>query len=236
MDAEEIQRRVRELEPWVNGFEYSGVRYAEGSSHDYLLSQDPERRAEAFFAAFPRAGRILELGALEGADTVALARRPGTSVLALEGRQENLGRAEFVVEVFGLTNVELRLADVERLDFAELGAFDVVLCAGLMCHVQEPWALLEKIASVAGGLYLSTHYWGTSEGLDALAGYAVKNVREGHPEPQARGLSVDVRWLDRPSLFAALKNAGFTEIEVLHERVSAEVCDIVAACRKEPVQ
>jgi SAM-dependent methyltransferase len=231
MDREEIQRRAKELEPWVNEFEYDGVRYAEGSGHGYRLSQDPADRARAFYAAFPGATRVLELGALEGADTLSLARQPGSSVLGLEGREENLRRAELVMEVHGITNVELRIADVETLDFAALGRFDAVLCAGLMYHVREPWALLKAIAGLSAGIYLSTHYWGSSDGLETLDGYSVKHVREEHPEPQARGLSVDVRWLDRPSLFAALKNAGFTEVEVLHERASAEVCDIVVVGR-----
>ncbi|MER7266812.1 phytanoyl-CoA dioxygenase family protein [Micromonospora carbonacea] len=231
MDRREIQRRAKELEPWVNGFEFEGIRYAEGSDHGYLLSQDPADRARAFYEAFPGATRILELGALEGADTLALARQPGTSILGLEGREENLRRAEFVMEVHGATNVELRIADVETLDFATLGRFDAVLCAGLLYHVREPWALLKDAARVSNGIYLSTHYWGSSDGLETLDGYSVKHVREEHPEPQARGLSVDVRWLDRASLFAALENAGFVEIEVLHERTSAEVCDIVVVGR-----
>ncbi|GAA0730905.1 methyltransferase domain-containing protein [Dactylosporangium roseum] len=232
MDSTEIRRRVLELEPWVNGFEFDGVVYAGESKLDYVLRQDPDERARRFFQAFPDAQRILELGALEGADTLALSRRPGTRVLALEGRVENLRRAELVLEVHGATNAEMRLADVETLDLAELGHFDAVLCAGLLYHVQEPWTLLGNIARVSDNLYLSTHYWGTAEGLARLDGFVVKPVREEHPEPQARGLSVDVRWLDRESLMKALADAGFVHVEVLHERTSPEVCDIVAVCRK----
>lgn len=235
MNDLEIRRRVRELEPWVNDFVYNGVRYATASTRDYLLSQPPQERADAFFAAFPGAKRVLELGALEGADTLAMSGQPGVEILALEGREENLRRAEFVMEVHGVTNVELRLADVESMEFAGLGHFDATLCAGLLYHVQRPWELLADIGSVSDCLYLSTHYWGSSDGMTDLDGYAVHPVREDHPEPQARGLSVDVRWLDRPSLMRALEQAGFTDVEVLHERATAEVCDIVAACRKAGV-
>lgn len=233
MDRMEIQRRALELEPWVNGFEYEGVRFTRGSELGYLLGQAPQDRARAFYTAFPEARSILELGALEGADTLALARRPGTRVLALEGRPENLRRAEFVLEVNQVTNARMQVADVETLDLSTLGRFDAVLCAGLLYHVREPWKLLAAIGTVTGNLFLSTHYWGSSEGLDAVDGLAVKAVREEHPEPQARGLSVDVRWLDRASLMRALKAAGFARIEVLHERISADVCDIVAVCRKD---
>jgi SAM-dependent methyltransferase len=232
MNREEIGRRALELEPWVNGFEYEGVRYTQGSEFGYLLSQVPEDRARSFFANFPGARRVLELGALEGADTLAMSRHPGTTVLALEGREDNARRAQFVLEVHGATNAEVRQADVETLDFPALGRFDAVLCAGLLYHVQEPWTLLKNIAQVTDNLYLSTHYWGSGDGLGTLDGFSVKPVREEHPEPQARGLSVDVRWLDRASLTQALADAGFGTVEVLHERTSPEVCDIIAVCRK----
>jgi SAM-dependent methyltransferase len=233
VDLEEIERRALQLEPWVNGFEYNGVRYARGSELSYLLGQAPEDRAQSFFAAFPESRRILELGALEGADTLALARYPGTSIVAIEGRSENLARAEFVMEVHGVTNAELRLGDVEKLDFSLLGHFDAVLCAGLLYHVQEPWTLLDNIAKVSGNLFLSTHYWGTSEGLEEHSGLAVKPVLEEHPEPQARGLSREVRWLNRASLMGALASAGFREVDVAHEQVRPGVCDLVVICRKD---
>lgn len=231
MERDDVRHRVEELGPWVNEFSFEGIRYARGSKLAYPLSQYPDDRARDFFAAFPDVQKILELGALEGADTLALSRYPGVSIVALEGRAANLRRAEFVLGLHGVRNVELRLADVETVDFAALGRFDAVLCAGLLYHVRRPWALLRDVAQVTDRLYLSTHYWGSSAHLGDLDGYAVKPVREDHPEPQARGLSVDVRWLDRGSLMKALADAGFGEIEVASERTSEQVCDLVAVCR-----
>ncbi len=230
MERDDVRCRVQELEPWVNEFSFEGIRYASGSGLGYLFSQQPDDRARDFFAAFPDARTVLELGALEGADTLALSRYPGVSILALEGREANLRRAEFVLELHGVDNVELRLADVEKVDFAAFGRFDAVLCAGLLYHVQRPWELLQDIARVTDRFYLSTHYWGSPAEAD-VDGYAVKLVREDHPEPQTRGLSVDVRWLDRGSLLKALADAGFEQVEVLHERTSEQVCDLAAVCR-----
>lgn len=231
MESDEIRRRVEELEPWVNEFSFEGIRYATGSQLDYLLREHPNDRARAFFAAFPNARRILELGALEGADTLALSRHPEVSILAIEGRESNLCRAEFVLELHEVSNVTFQLDDVETVNFAALGTFDAVLCAGLLYHVQRPWALLQEIARVTDRLYLSTHYWGSPANAVDVDGYAVKLVHEDHPEPQTRGLSVNVRWLDRSSLMKALADAGFDEVEVLHERTSDEVSDLVAVCR-----
>jgi hypothetical protein len=68
--------------------------------------------------------------------------------------------------------------------------------------------------------------------LEERAGLAVKPVLEDHPEPQARGLSREVRWLDRASLLRALARAGFNEQDVLHEQARPGVCDIVVIGRR----
>jgi SAM-dependent methyltransferase len=220
-----IQRRAAELGPWVNAFEYDGAVYPA----DPHVPPPRAGRAQGFFNSFPKAKRILELGALEGADTVRLARRPGVSVVAVEGRPENLSRAGFVIELHGLTNVRLVQGDVEQMDLRSLGDFDVVLCAGLLYHLQRPWDLLRSVADVSDGLFLSTHYWGDSSLTHEANGYALKLVHEDHPEPRTRALTETTQWFDRPSLMKALKDVGFGASEIVHERTTPTVCDIVLA-------
>ena len=230
MTPDEIQRRASELGPWVNGFEYDGVVYP----RDAEVPPPRSGRAQAFFDVFPEAERILELGALEATDTVRLAARPGVSVVAIEGRAENVARAGFVAELHGLTNVRLIHADVEKFDIRSLGPFDVVLCAGLLYHLQRPWDLVRSIADVSAGLFLSTHYWGDAATTFDSQGYAVKLVHEDHPEPRTRALSETTLWFDRTSLMKALADAGFGTPEIVQERVTSTVCDIVLAARQVP--
>lgn len=228
MTPDEIHRRATELGPWVNGFEYDGVVYP----RDTDVAPPRVGRAQAFYEIFPGATRILELGALEAADTVRLAARPGVSVVAVEGRAENVARARFVVQLHGLTNVQLVQADVERFDLGSLGRFDVVLCAGLLYHLQRPWDLIRSIAEISDGLFLSTHYWGGPATTFDSRGYTVKLVHEDHPEPRTRALSETTLWFDRTSLLKALADAGFGTPEVLHEHATSTVCDIVLAAHR----
>jgi hypothetical protein len=228
-DVASIQARAVELGPWVNSFEYGGKLFPSPDGSGSSLAPRAGR-AQAFFDVFPDARRILELGSLEGADTVRLAQRPGTNVVAVEGRADNVARAEFVVGLHGLRNVTLVHADVESVDLAALGAFDAVLCAGLLYHLQEPWRLLATLGAMTTGLFVSTHYWG-GETDRREGGYAVKIVHEDHPEPRTRALTPTVLWFDRASIFQALTDAGLDDVQIVAERRTREVCDIILAAR-----
>lgn len=237
MDVEEIHNRARELGPWVNSFEYDGVVYPLAGHGSVSCSQandlQPRRgRAQAFWDVFPHARRILELGALEGADTVRLARRQGTTVVAIEGRADNIARAEFVIDLHQLANVRLVVADVETFDFDSVAPVDAVLCTGLLYHLQQPWRLLRSVGTITDCLFLSTHYWGDTNKMAMSNGYKVKLVHEDHPETQTRALTKTVYWFDRTSLLLAIQDAGFDSLEILNEHTSDTVCDIIIACRR----
>lgn len=237
LSRDEIQRRVDELGPWVHAFEFEGVRYFDSGDrpvhwgdHGMLRS----RRAQPFYDAFPHAQRILELGALEAADTVSLASRPGTEVLAIEGREENLRRAEFVVALYGLSNVRLVLADVETADLGEFGSFDAVLCSGILYHVARPWALLAAIAAVTDNVFIWTHYWGDDSDDTTVrrGGYRVKEVREEFVEPRLRGLTSVSLWFCESSLYQALADSGFAEVEAIAEGGDGPIREITIVARK----
>lgn len=238
LDPREIQRRVDELGPWVHAFEFDGVRYFDSVERPvYLAGTDHaglrSRRTQPFYDAFPQARRILELGALEAADTVPLASRPGTEIVAIEGRAENLRRAEFVVDLHGLTNVRLVLADVEAGDLGAFGRFDAVVCSGILYHVGRPWELLAAIAAITDNVFIWTHYWGDPDTTVEHGRYRVKEAREQFVEPRLRGLNAVSLWFDESSLFAALADCGFTEIETIAEDGDGPVREITLAARKK---
>jgi 2-polyprenyl-3-methyl-5-hydroxy-6-metoxy-1,4-benzoquinol methylase len=99
--------------------------------------------------------RILDLGALEGLFAVELARQ-GASVVAVEGREANLEKMRLAKEALGLEHLELRHEDVRALDRARHGEFDVVLCLGLLYHLDAPdiFLLLERMREVCRDLVI----------------------------------------------------------------------------------
>jgi 2-polyprenyl-3-methyl-5-hydroxy-6-metoxy-1,4-benzoquinol methylase len=103
--------------------------------------------------------RILDLGALEGGLSFEMARE-GWNVLGVEGRESNFEKAELIRDYFALDNLRFALRDVKSLDRARDGAFDAILCCGLLYHLDDPFAFLETLAQLVtpgGLLFLDTH-------------------------------------------------------------------------------
>ena len=89
-----FDQRVRALDPWWFAFETDGHTFGGRVPRD-------TNKVDLFFDWAFRFGRvetILELGAHEGNHTLQLAGRQGVRrVVALEGREDNVRRAQLVL-------------------------------------------------------------------------------------------------------------------------------------------
>ena len=97
--------------------------------------------------------RILDLGCYEGAFAIELATR-GADVLAIDAREEHAGKTRYARDALGLDRLEVEHGDVRDLDPQRIGTFDVVLCLGVLYHLDVPAAfeLIERVAQMTGGL------------------------------------------------------------------------------------
>ncbi|HEV7528664.1 MAG TPA: class I SAM-dependent methyltransferase [Solirubrobacteraceae bacterium] len=103
--------------------------------------------------------RVLDLGALEGLYGLELALS-GSEVVFVEGREAAAERIRFALEALALERAKVITQDVQDLTLREHGEFDVVLCIGLLYHLDAPgvFSLLERMHSVCRGLLvLDTH-------------------------------------------------------------------------------
>lgn len=66
-------------------------------------------------------------------------------VSALDGRKENVEEAQRRVE-----NVSFRQADAEDVSLATLGSFDLVLCFGLLYHLENPFRAIRNLFALTG--------------------------------------------------------------------------------------
>lgn len=73
----------------------------------------------------------------------ALLRDWGFSVLAVDGRQENLDEAKRRVP-----GIEFRLADAEDLAVRSLGQFDLALYLGLYYHLENPLLAFRNLLAI----------------------------------------------------------------------------------------
>ena len=173
--------------------------------------------------------RILDLACLEGLFAIEFARY-GADVVAIEGRETNIEKARFVKNVLSLGNLELVQDDVRNLNKEKYGSFDVVLCLGILYHLDVPdvFSFLERINEVCRKVtiidthvsqrakksytYKGKEYWGSS--------YTEPDLKSTSEKKGARlWASLDNLtsfWPTRPSLYNLISYVGFTSTYECH--------------------
>jgi SAM-dependent methyltransferase len=176
--------------------------------------------------------RVLDLACLEGLYGIEFARR-GAEVVGIEGREATIERARFAKEVLGLDNLTLIQDDVRNLSPHQHGSFDVVLCLGILYHLDaaDVFSFVEKMAAVCRRLaILDTHVAVQAvesvehDGEEYSGWYYNEHSPESTPEQRLRSVwaSLDNErsfWPTRPSLFNLLSRAGFTSVHTCQNPV-----------------
>jgi 2-polyprenyl-3-methyl-5-hydroxy-6-metoxy-1,4-benzoquinol methylase len=112
--------------------------------------------------------RIADLGCNEALYACEFALR-GAAVVGIEGREANIEKARFARDALGLDRLELVQADVRELSRQLHGGFDVVLCWGLLYHLDTPdvFRFVERMREVCDGAALiDTHISLADEDLE----------------------------------------------------------------------
>ena len=130
--------------------------------------------------------RIADLGCSEGLYACEFALR-GASVVGIEGREANIEKARLAKQALGLDNLELVQADVRTLSRERHGGFDVVLCWGLLYHLDTP-ALFEF----------------TGQLRDVCDGIAVIDTHVSLPDEELQGFE-DEMFLTDPSVLGPME-------------------------------
>jgi ubiquinone/menaquinone biosynthesis C-methylase UbiE len=95
--------------------------------------------------SYPPGSIVLEAGCGVGAQTIPLARNsPGARITSVDVSTDSLKEANARVEAAGLTNVELRQADIFALPFG-LESFDHIFVCFVLEHLSRP---LEALATL----------------------------------------------------------------------------------------
>ena len=169
--------------------------------------------------------RVLDLACLEGLYGIELARH-GAEVIGIEGREANVVKARFAKDVLALDNITFVQDDVRNLSVEKYGRFDVVLCLGILYHLEAPdvFHFVERMSDVckrvtiidthigikANNSYIyqgqEYHGWSyTEHSSKSTKGERLKTLRASLDNEKSF-------WLTRPSLFNLLSRAGFTSV------------------------
>jgi len=170
--------------------------------------------------------RLLDLACHEGIYAIEFARH-GANVLGVEGRQAHIEKALFAKDALSLSNVDFVQDDVRNLSKDKYGSFDVVLCLGILYHLDAPdvFQFIERIGEVCDDIavidtliapgptssyvYDGTKYWGNT-------------INEGHKPSDSPEDKIKRYWasldnvtsfqLSRTSLYCMLSRVGFTSV------------------------
>ena len=208
---DELEKQFEQFRPWITQFTIGGKHY--GGS----LSFENDPRISLFFDIFPDVKTILDLGSLEGGQTVELAKRAGTRVTGIEGRDYNVQKANFIRELSGIGTVDFIYADLETARLSGFGVFDAVFCSGLLYHLKRPWQLIHEISTVTSRVFFWTHYATDEKARERIEGYPGHWYQEsGYYDPLS-GLSSQSFWVTRNALTAMLQANGFSNVRVLQD-------------------
>jgi 2-polyprenyl-3-methyl-5-hydroxy-6-metoxy-1,4-benzoquinol methylase len=178
----------------------------------------------------PLAGaRVLDLGCLEGLYAIEFARH-GADVLGVEVREANIAKARFAKETLGIDNLEFVKDDVRNLSSERYGSFDVVLCLGILYHLDAPdlFRFVHQMADVTRRcLIIDTHISHTAkisiahEGKEYWGRFFNEHPPEATAEEKEKAVWASIDnprsvWLTRESLYDLLAHAGFTSVYECH--------------------
>ena len=169
--------------------------------------------------------RVLDLGCLDGIFSIEFALQ-GAEVVGIDARSTCVGRARFAGEALGLDNLEFVEADVRDLSARRFGHFDLIVCSGILYHLdfEDACRLTDVMFELTRRLviidtcfslksnhsetYLGRDYHGsTHREHSAAATEADKKSNEWASFPNSESF-----WFTRPSLVNRLSHAGFSSI------------------------
>jgi tRNA (mo5U34)-methyltransferase len=138
----ELERRVRELDPWFHNLDLQGVRTAP----DHFLGDYPTLKWRGFADALPqdlRGKTVLDIGCNAGFFSLEMKRRGAARVVGIDSDARYLAQAALAADVLQL---ELELKRMSVYEIAQLGEkFDVVFFTGVFYHLRYPLLALDLI-------------------------------------------------------------------------------------------
>jgi tRNA (mo5U34)-methyltransferase len=189
------------------------------------LMEEPVR--EMLSAAGPDA-RVVDLACNEGWFSHRILEWGASYVLGVDIRPQVIRRAELIRAHFGIPQdrLELRCADVFDLNISELGTFDIVLCLGLIYHLENPVGAM-RIARALTGRICVIEAQLTKQAEPIMLGNGQSELYEESPASWAARVETD--WEanmlassggvvsftpNRAALVQAAEAAGFPRLEV----------------------
>lgn len=228
-DGSSFQQIVDRHGPWSA----MSIQLADGS---FTRPEAPDRRLKRLLqyvsdvASKPLSEcRVLDLACLEGHYGIEFAMHGAQSV-CVEIREANLAKAAYAIHNLNLSNCLLVRDDVRNLSKEKYGVFDIIICSGILYHLQaaDAAALVARLGECCSDVCVVDTYVATREdqhvtvqGRD-FGGFVYReHEREASTAERIKDLwaSVDNEvsfWFSPRDLVSMFRQAGFTScVDVL---------------------
>jgi SAM-dependent methyltransferase len=223
---DELGREPRWMYGWQLGSRRAPVLHPMLESIHATRAALVEPAVREVLAAAGPGSRALDLACCEGWFAHQLLEWGAEEVVGVDIRAQSVRRAELVRDHLGVPadRLDFRVADVLGLTPEDLGEFDVVLCLGLIYHVEDPMGVLRLARSVTRSLCALETQTARVDG-PALVGFGSRDAFEAtdavlavHHEidqpanPLASHGGVLSFCPNAPALRLMLRAAGFSDV------------------------
>lgn len=207
--------------------------------------------AEDIFGGF-NDWNILELGPLEGGHSYMFQEKGAAKVTAIEANKRAFLKCLCIKEVLNLNKVNFWLGDF--ISFLKQGksTYDMVFASGILYHLESPIELLHLASKVTERLFIWTHYYDqeiiaknkalahkfepTISGKygDFAYSYSIQSYKKALDWQGFCGGPKQIsKWLTRDSLLEALREFGFSNIDINFEHADHPNGPALALCAQK---
>ena len=172
--------------------------------------------------------KVLDLACLEGITAIEFARRGATTV-GVEIRDHHLDKARGVAKILGLKKASFVTDDIRNVTPEKFGKFDIVICSGILYHLDEPdvFKVVNNIAACCTRLLVidtSTSLVGRKKveynGVNYFGRYAMEHIPgdDAKTKKDRTWASIDNEksyYLTRASLINLMANSGVSCVSEL---------------------
>lgn len=195
---------------------------------------------------------ILELGPLEAGHSYMFQEKKASSVLSIEANTRAYLKCLSIKEILKLDKVEFKLGDFITFMEKDNSKYDLVFASGILYHMMDPIKLLKLMSNVSDRLFIWTHYYDAETVLNSedlsqkfspvetleFEGESYKYATQSYGKALGwsgfcGGPEQTCKWLTRDSIFKALKEFGFTDIQVHFDTLNHQNGPSFAICAKK---
>jgi tRNA (mo5U34)-methyltransferase len=154
MEGLDIRNKINSFNQWHYQFDLHGHKTP--IADESWINRHEQRYNYFFlplvdlFSGSLSGKRILDLGCNAGFWSLHAIMSGCNYVLGIDGRQMHIDQADLVFEVKGIDTNRYDFVCANIFDYLrqDLSQFDIVLCLGLLYHINKPILLMEQISNI----------------------------------------------------------------------------------------